>query len=771
MKRTEFMLIMIFGFLLQIAGAIMSPPGIWFYILLTFWVVVTIYFCFAKNNIYKFHGYIGATSAISILSVLCYYTDKFQTSQIILLTAICFCALFRQTKVNIYASVLLTIVEIIIYVFFKQNLYENDLMFFLSSILPGYFAQIYLIILLRIIEKRELIYQQKTQSAEELLKVVEMKKIETETANRTKTEFLANMSHEIRTPINSILGFNELILREARDDNNAQIIKYSENTLQAGKTLLSIINDILDFSKIESGKSELIPERYELCALLHETITIIKQRAVDKKLEFITDISDDIPHILYGDKNHIKQIMLNLLSNAVKYTSTGSVTLTIYSEPHKTEELADGLDTSGNENGTNNIQSDDDKTVIDLHISVKDTGIGIKMSELSKLFEEFNRLDSKRNKSIEGTGLGLVITKFWTERMGGKIDVKSKYEIGSTFSVVIPQVVLSDETIGIYKDTYIENLDNLKVYKEPFTAPNAKILVVDDNEMNLAVFVGLLKKTQIQIDTALSGKECLNLIKEKKYDIIFMDHMMPILNGIETLHKMQNSTKHLCTETPVISLTANAITGMRAYYINEGFADYISKPITPDILENMILKYLPKNLIVKTTDKGNAAESTESTESKATEKQFIKQPEIITYNDNNNSSESSDSAPDLDLDFSVLEKHGINLHNGMLYAGNDNDTYIFSLKHFTNSKEKVLSKLKSFKDEGNYSEYSIQIHALKGNLRTIGADDLSEFARKQEEYTKTHTDMKYVNETFDELIEKVQNLCSAITDFVNKNNL
>lgn len=737
LKRTEFLFLMIMGFIGEILGAILVLPGPIFYVLFALTVAGTFFLAFAKKKIYKYNGYFASTTSIILLALLCYYGNRFQTANIVFLTYICFCALFRDVGVSICSAVLITVVEIIIYVFFGLNLNDSGFSYFVGSVLPLYFAQFYLIVLIKIIDRRELTYKHQNESNEELLKVVNMKKAETEEANRIKTEFLANMSHEIRTPINSILGFNELILREARDKDINNIIRYAENALQSGKTLLTTINDILDFSKIESGKAELLPEKYELCSLIDETVIMNCQRAEEKGVTFICEISDDIPHILYGDKKRIKQIILNLLSNAVKYTQSGSITFSVHGTPHKYDEKNSSVET----NPLNLPLNDSDKTVIDLHISVKDTGIGIKLEDLSKIFDEFERFDKKKNKSIEGTGLGLVITKFWTEAMGGSINVKSKYEIGSTFSVIIPQIVLADETVGAYKEQYIEKNEQTNTYKEKFQAPDAKILVVDDNEMNLLVFSELLKKTKMQIDTASSGKECLQLIRKTKYDLIFMDDMMPFLNGVETLRKMRSLPNNLCINAPVIALTANAISGMRNYYLNEGFTDYVPKPVNPEYLEDVLIKHLPKELILNLADSGSA--SAQKTD------ELLKA--VI-------SSEKSDisTLSDIDVDYK----------KGLFYAGNDTDNYIFNLTNFMNTVGKSLTRLEEFKLNHDNESYATAVHALKGNLRTIGADKLAELAFEHEKYAKNYTDTDYIDATFDQLINSVNNLCEVIKKII-----
>lgn len=386
-----------------------------------------------------------------------------------------------------------------------------------------------------------------------------------EAASKAKSDFLANMSHEIRTPINAILGNDELILRETKE---SETLDYAKNIKVSSKALLSLINDILDFSKIESGKLNIIPVEYKLSTILSDVYHMILTRAQDKALELKVDIDQNMPSTLFGDEVRIRQICSNLLTNAIKYTNSGYVLLKVHSTPIE-----------------NNL--------VNLIIEVQDTGVGISENNIKYLFNSFSRIDEKLHRNIEGTGLGLAITKQLVELMDGSIQVKSVLGKGSTFSVTLPQQVISAAPIG----NFLLQTDNVQpTYHEEFHAPNARILVVDDVNMNLKVFAGLLKKTQIQVDTAISGAECLKKICDTKYDIIFLDHMMPNMDGIETFRVMKSlETKN--DNTPVIMLTANALEGARDEYINEGFANYLSKPIHADLLEKMIQDYLPKNLI------------------------------------------------------------------------------------------------------------------------------------------------------------------------------
>jgi len=401
------------------------------------------------------------------------------------------------------------------------------------------------------------------QSQEELREAA----IRAEAADVAKSDFLANMSHEIRTPINAVLGMNELISRESTE---ASVQSYSSNIADAGQTLPSLINDILDFSKIEAGRMELAPTEYELSSLLREVYNIISIRCQDKGLKFEIRNNTKIPNKLYGDDVRIRQILVNLLNNALKYTDEGEVCLSL-----EFREI--------------------DNTKIELEMAVSDTGIGIREEDLSALFVSFKRIDPEKNRKREGTGLGLNITKSFVEMMGGSLNVESVYGEGSVFTVRIIQEVRDRETIGLFGD--IESNTRKGKYEASFTAPTARILVVDDVKMNLTVMKGLLKQTGINIDMAMSGQECLDMIKNTQYDMIFLDHMMPEMDGVETMKLLQEDKNHFNQNTPVIMLTANAILGEKEKYISLGFTDYLSKPVQWKELEDMLVKYLPKEKV------------------------------------------------------------------------------------------------------------------------------------------------------------------------------
>jgi len=406
------------------------------------------------------------------------------------------------------------------------------------------------------------------EALEESQKALEDAVIRAESADRAKSDFLAHMSHEIRTPINAVLGMNELISRESTERN---VLEYSASVADAGQSLLTLINDILDFSKIEAGKMEIVPSDYELTDLIREVNNMIAIRCKSKGLEYIVKNNPNIPRKLFGDEVRIRQIMVNLLNNALKYTDSGSVTLS--------------LDYEEKEVGT-----------IVLIISAIDTGIGIKEENLSLLFESFKRIDLEQNRKREGTGLGLNITKSFVELMGGSVDVKSVYGLGSTFTVRIPQQVKGTEKIGVINSELLKSTK--KKYKSVFKAPEAKILAVDDVQMNLKVIQGLLKQTEITVDMVTSGKECLESIALTEYDVILLDHMMPEMDGIETINHIKENKSHPNQNTPIIMLSANAIVGAKEEYIAAGFTDYLSKPVRADELEQMLIKYLPSQKVV-----------------------------------------------------------------------------------------------------------------------------------------------------------------------------
>lgn len=384
-------------------------------------------------------------------------------------------------------------------------------------------------------------------------------------ANKAKSNFLANMSHEIRTPMNAIIGMGEMILRETKEEKTR---KYASDIESAGRTLLSIINDILDLSKIESGKMELVPVEYEFASVLNDTVNMTMNKAKEKGLTYQLNVDSTIPSVMLGDEIRVRQVILNIVNNAIKYTNKGGISI--------------------------DFSFDKDKNI--LKCGVKDDGIGIKSEDIDKLFSSFQRLDETRNRNIEGTGLGLAITKQLIEMMGGGISVESEYGKGSTFTVRMIQTVIDDTPIGDYTEHLEKALKEKEQYVPQLVAPKARILIVDDNEMNLEVITELMGATRMQITTALSGKECIAALEKETFDLVLLDQMMPGMSGIQTLAIIRE--RHLADDTPIIALTADAIVGARDTYIKEGFTDYLSKPIMYSELETALKKNIDAKLIL-----------------------------------------------------------------------------------------------------------------------------------------------------------------------------
>jgi len=404
----------------------------------------------------------------------------------------------------------------------------------------------------------------------------EKKKQEAIIAKESQAKFLANMSHEIRTPINVVIGMNEMILRE---NKNTDIETYSRNIQNASNMLLGLVNDVLDFSKIESGQYELVEKNYSLHDLINDELLILNARASGKSLFTVLDADSTLPSVLFGDDLRIKQCLTNLISNAVKYTKEGKVTLKAFKEPI-------------------------DENKIMLCFTVTDTGLGIKEENISKLFDTFKRLELEKTRDIEGTGLGLNIVQRLLALMNGSISVESEYGKGSSFTIKIPQVVIDAKEMDstFEKQSVPKKEEKLASNKSLFTAPDVSVLVVDDNKMNLTLMKGLLRRTKIQVDLANSGKECLELTKQKSYHLIFMDHMMPEMDGIETMKFLRADESNPNRNTIIVVLTANAIAGFKEMYLSEGFDDYFTKPIEAKKLEELLIHYLPKELVILTEE-------------------------------------------------------------------------------------------------------------------------------------------------------------------------
>ena len=522
---------------------------------------------------------------------------------------------------------------------------------------------------------------------------------EAEAANMAKSSFLANMSHKIRTPINAILGMNEMILREEKDP---AIRGYAGNIQASGNSLLSIVSDVLDISKIESGKLEIIPVDYEVNSLISDCCNMAAGRAKAKELELLVECADNVPMKLCGDETHIRQIIMNLLTNAVKYTEKGTVKL-----------IVSGRFTDGG---------------FVLKVDVSDTGIGIAEENLPQLFTQFQRFDLQRNRNIEGTGLGLSIVKRLCDLMSGTITARSVLGSGSTFTVELPQKVVDSTPCGGVNLNYSAGAQH--EYHHSFEAPEAKILAVDDLPVNLLVIANLLKETRIKIDTAGSGRECMDKCSQQKYDLILMDHMMPEMDGVLTFEKLHGDKSSPNFETPVIMLTANALAGMREQYMDVGFADYVSKPVRGAKLEEAIRRNLPESLIKPAS------------------------PEIPAEAVSTEPSGFADicsAVPELNVNAALQYCCGsAELLNDLLHDFTEND-------HF--------SDLKAAFEEKRWEDYRRHAHSLKSTSLMIGLTGLSERARASELALKGGC-TEFAELNHDSLIEEYSALLGKIKDYL-----
>ena len=505
----------------------------------------------------------------------------------------------------------------------------------------------------------------------------------------SKIQFLAQMSHEIRTPINAVLGMNEMIIRES---DSPEIKKYAGNIKNAGRTLLTLINSILDFTKIDGGTMDIVPVKYSTKVLIDDLMIMISDKFQQKKLQFITKIDPNIPSVLFGDDVRVRQIIINLLTNAVKYTEKGSVTLYmagVYSE-----------------NG------------FDLRVEVIDTGIGILPEDRDKLFQSFKRLDEVKNRNIEGTGLGIPIVSKLLNLMGSHLEVDSEYGKGSTFAFTLKQDVIDSTPMG-----QTEIVMNNEVHDNKYVfAPKADILVVDDNEINIEVAKGLLKRNAVNVDSALSGRECLDLLRKKHYDILFLDHMMPGMDGVETL-KVIREDNILNESTKIICLTANALVGDKDRYLELGFDDYLSKPIEIPSIENILSTYLPK-------DKLNFKSDESGTKQADSLSDLNKNDEAAAFH----SSDVKDDTEDNTEDNTEEKMLFIEKATGLKYCGNNEDFYKKILAKYAESD--FDDKLEKACENNDIKEYQISVHALKSASKSIGAINFSEYARESEEYCK-----------------------------------
>ncbi len=758
----------------------------------------------SKDN-YKFQMYMMTTLFLSLVVLYGIYYKNPGSLQDGFITVACVISLYFDFSANLYCLIFTA------FYYSFWMVYDYPLLIFLKTpqelmvrIILLIIAQVFLMALVSFINRSKQNLVQKSQSTEDLLQIVEIKKKEAVAASQTKADFLASMSHEIRTPMNAIVGMTEMILR---DDINPAVRENARNIKSAGNALLSIVNDILDFSKIESGKMEIINVRYQLTSVINDIINIITVRMQDKNLDLVVNIDPKIPSELVGDEIRIRQVLLNLLNNAVKFTSEGYITLKVAYQP---------------------VSSD----MCLLHFDVSDTGMGIRPEDKQRLFGSFQRLDTRQNRSVEGTGLGLSICKRLMDLMGGTISVESEYGKGSTFSFEMHQYIAKQkpmasvpankkehvlyfdekavfrdqarndlQRLGIsarfaaaprdldpasnanysyffvsktafdeysheirefcsshgnpkivlmfdknelttgYKDVLvirrpvysavfasvltdkpIESLESDE-FQETFIAPEAKILVVDDNAVNLKVVKGLLEPYQMHVFTASSGKECIEMLRDgQQFDIIYMDHMMPDLDGIDTLRIIRKMDGEYFQKVPVVALTANAVSGVREMFYKEGFQDYVSKPIELSQLEKSLKSNLPAEMIIR------------------------KQHTVA-------------SAPHFGE--GEVQLRGVDCSRGLLNCGNSMDNYISLLKVVYEDGIIKIDRLRELAEAKDYAGYGIEAHALKSVAASIGAMELSEMAKKHEfaNYDGRH---EFIDANYGDLLSAYQSLLDDI---------
>ncbi|MCQ2520991.1 MAG: response regulator [Lachnospiraceae bacterium] len=565
---------------------------------------------------------------------------------------------------------------------------------------------------------------------------VDIEKREALELSKAKDNFLANMSHEIRTPINAVLGMNKMILRET----NQQVVKeYATDIHNASNNLLSIINEILDFSKVESGKMEITPCTYDLGELLTSVYQLVRSRAEEKGIDLTFAIDPTLPKLLQGDEAKVRQMIVNLLTNGIKYTEHGLVMLKLTGEKTMEDEIT-------------------------LRASVEDTGIGIKPEDMEKLFGSFQRFDEKKNRNIEGTGLGLAITKQFARLMQGEIMAESTYGKGSIFTLILPQRIVEDIPVGAFDKDRHSKLQAEEITQ--FTCREGHILVVDDVPMNLKVIKGLLKGTGLQIDTALNGQECLKMLQQKKYDLVFLDHMMPGMDGVEVRKEMMKQSDSPNANVPVIMLTANAIFGAKEQYLKQGFADYLAKPVNEEELRHKIIDYMPKQLVqlgTEPVDAGNASSKEKLKEEVSTKEQL----EIIgaTTKDQTVKDESAKKQRAEEEKMSEQPEVMLNKEEGLTYVGGDEELYLEVLEEYIQDERgKMLEEYLQSEDMKNYQ---ISVHALKSTSYSIGAAVMGDEAKKVEDACKEQN-YDYVKAHHGDIIKMYDALVKYLQEVVKQ---
>lgn len=520
--------------------------------------------------------------------------------------------------------------------------------------------------------------------------------------SEVKSTFLANMSHEIRTPINVMLGMNEMVLRESESDT---VVSYAKNAQNAGRSLLALVNNVLDVSKIESGKMEVLEENYRVEELIRELCVIGGERAEKRGLHFSLAVDEMLPSELTGDFIHIRQVAVNFLSNAVKYTEKGTVALSFFQRP---------AETAGN---------------IVLCVSVKDTGIGIRDEDKATLFEAFTRVDLPTHRGIEGTGLGLAIAKELTELMGGAIHMKSVWGRGSTFTVEIPQTVRNAVPLG--KRAFDGVHETQQGLEGSFLAPSGRVLVVDDREENLRVIRLLLAHTLLKIDTAPSGPACLEMVKKNAYHVVFLDYMMPDMDGIETFRRIREANPAF--QTPVVALTANAVVGSERMFLEQGFAAYLPKPILWQDLERTLVTLLPPGIVSKT--------------------EAVKMPAL-----------PDDAKHTLE---EGLARCAVSLGAGLKYSGGNIAQYAKLAKLFTEDYEHSLSELNLLERANDYQTMLYGLHSLKSKAKSVGASALHDVAARLEKRCMAG-DVEYIKSGFPLLRLEWKRATHGLCEFLSR---
>ena len=562
----------------------------------------------------------------------------------------------------------------------------------------------------------------KAQSNQELLKVVEIKRKEAKSAGKAKTDFLANMSHEIRTPMNAICGMSDLLLQTKLTDEQ---LDYVSTIKLSSDNLLSIINDILDFSKIEAGKMELVPQSYNLLSPLYSLQNTIDVRIGERPLDFKISIKRDMPTQLYGDEVRVQQVILNLLTNAVKYSNQGHIELIVDYEKLENDEIM-------------------------LKATVKDQGIGIKKEDMPKLFEAFSQVDMERNHRIEGTGIGLTITERLVRSMGGSITLESEYGVGTTFYVSMRQKVedfnsvidteSTDDFVVISHSNILKGFVSGKKKIAKFIAPDAKVLVVDDNEANLKVAKGLMGQYKLSVRTCTSGKAALDILEtDKSFDILFIDHMMPEMDGVELTKILRSSNDDYLKYVPIIALTANAIKGVSEMFLANGFTEYLSKPIDTERLGEVLNKWIPENK----------------------KKEAMEEEESVA---DNNEAVDDDEENLLNM---LRRIENVDYDKAMTLCGKSEDILLSVIEVYVKSYSQIKERIDSTYAKEDLKNYAIEVHGVKSSSRSIGNDVLGEMAYRLEIEAKDGN-IAYVKENHSEFVMKYEQFVGELKEIVDK---